>query len=226
MTLLDDIQRRVRENRKEKEVKRQQQEEQKEIERQRQEERKTASSEKDEYVLVKGIYGWTWTTQSDIDADTPMTEPENPTVTIKKESVAITEPVDPIASTKKRSFEDTVALARRLLIEKERKQAAPSFPKKDWVKLSFSLPDRGSLGFVFKKLYLTSRYFAYQIETVIAGSQAETAGVVAGDVVMDESEKVFVMAESQEILKWNEGPLCFSVLRKRCTCTNQKKLAR
>jgi hypothetical protein len=111
-------------------------------------------------------------------------------------------------------------------MEKERKQAATSFSSKDWLKLSFSLPDPGSLGIVFKNLYLTKRYTVSQIETVIAGSQAETAGVVAGDVVMDESEKVVVMAESEEILKWNEGPLCFSVLRKRCTCTNQEKLAR
>jgi hypothetical protein len=106
-------------------------------------------------------------------------------------------------------------------MEKERKQAATSFPKKDWVKLSFSLPDPGPLGIVIKKLYLTNRYTVSQIEMVNAGSQAETAGVVAGDVVFVESEE-----ESEEILKWNEGPLCFSVLRKRCTCTNQKKLAR
>jgi hypothetical protein len=157
---------------------------------------------------------------------------------LKKESAAITEPEDPITTTRKRSFASSVDLLepspakKRVVLSASAASADDdshttlggdnaneSFAKKDWVKLSFSLPDPGSLGIVIKKLYLTNKYTVTQIKTVTAGSQAETAGVVAGDIVM---------AKREEILKWNKGPrpICFSVLRKRCTCTNQEKLAR
>jgi hypothetical protein len=94
-------------------------------------------------------------------------------------------------------------------VDSKSRQVIVKDPKedyKDWVKLSFSLPDPGSLGIVIKKLHLTNRTYAL-VKAVKAGSQAETAGVVAGDVVV---------VEYEEALKWSNGPrpICFFVLRK------------
>jgi hypothetical protein len=81
----------------------------------------------------------------------------------------------------------------------------PSIDYKNWATLSFSLSDPGSLGLVVKKLNLTNQTYAL-IKEVKAGSQAETAGIMASDIVV---------ADYEEVLKWSKGPrpIRFLVLR-------------
>ena len=82
----------------------------------------------------------------------------------------------------------------------------PEEKYKDWIVLSISLYRPGSLGIIVKRLNGNKQTYAF-IKEVKAGSQAEAAGLMAGDIVL---------ASYDEALKWSSGPrpLCFSVCRK------------
>lgn len=100
---------------------------------------------------------------------------------------------------------DEQVVAARLHDDRKSRQAvvkSPSLNFKNWVTLSFSLPDPGALGIVIKKLRLTNLTYAL-VKEVKAGSQAETAGVMVGDVLL---------AKYEDVLKWSKGPRPISLL--------------
>lgn len=145
-----------------------------------------------------------------VDRKDPPLITTNPHVTIHGHVTnrTITDP--PIVAVKKEetTMDQTAVATMNQPVDENSGSAIATNPQedyKDWVMLPISLHQPGSLGLVIKRLNL-SKQTHNLIKQVKAGSQAEAAGVMAGDILV---------ASYDDALEWSRGPrpICFSVLR-------------